>query len=39
MRVAVAQVRAGDDKAVNLGLISDAVADAAGQGAELVICP
>jgi predicted amidohydrolase len=39
MRVAVAQVRSGDDKAVNLGLIREAVADAAGQGAELVICP
>jgi deaminated glutathione amidase len=39
MRVAVAQVRSGDDKAVNLDRIRAAVAEAASSGAELVVCP
>jgi deaminated glutathione amidase len=39
MRVAVAQVRSGDDKAVNLDRIRAAVAEAAASGAELVVCP
>jgi predicted amidohydrolase len=39
MRVAVAQVRSGDDKAANLARITEAVAEAVALGAELVVCP
>lgn len=39
MRIAVAQLRSGDDKPANLAKIQEAVADAARQGAQLVICP
>jgi predicted amidohydrolase len=39
MRIAVAQLRSGDDKSANLDKIREAVADAARLGAELVVCP
>jgi predicted amidohydrolase len=39
MRIAVAQLRSGEDKAENLQRLAAAVADAAGQGADLVVCP
>jgi predicted amidohydrolase len=35
----VAQLRSGDDKAANLASVQEAVAGAARQGAQLVICP
>lgn len=39
MRVALAQVASGTDKAANLAGLRQAVADAAAAGAELVVCP
>jgi predicted amidohydrolase len=39
MRVAVAQVRSGEDKVANLARLKAAVVEAAEVGAELVVCP
>lgn len=39
MRVALAQLLAGADPAANLDLVAAAAAEAAGQGADLLVCP